>query len=63
MAEMSESPMLRGPTGLTTVLTGEMAIRAGAMLRPWCKLKNVNAPCRKHMLSHVLVAIFAFATQ
>lgn len=36
VTEMSVSAMARGPTGLTTVFTGAMAIRAGAILSP-CK--------------------------
>ena len=34
VADTRESVMARGPTGFTTVLTGETAMSAGAMLRP-----------------------------
>ena len=38
------SAMARGPTGLTTVLTGEMAIRAGAILSP-CTHQQTFSRC------------------
>ena len=42
MADTKLSVMARGPTGLTTVLTGETAISAGAMLRPCIAVLTVR---------------------
>lgn len=37
--------MARGPTGLTTVFTGAMAIKAGAMLSPCIREAHLVRDC------------------
>lgn len=36
------SAILRGPTGFTTVRTGEIEISAGAMLSPWVQAQDIS---------------------
>ena len=45
-SEMREPPTASGPTGLTTVLTGAIAISAGAMLSPCdaCGIMSSSCP-------------------
>ena len=45
VAEIKESVMARGPTGLTTVFTGAMAIKAGAILSPCSREAHLVRDC------------------
>ena len=57
VAETKESVMARGPTGLTTVFTGAMAIKAGAILSPCIHEAHLVRNCMLIALPLIFVTV------